>query len=339
MTTVGERPILVDGRWSAQKSGIGRFSREILAQLAWNNSLDAGKPWSAWDVLNPRRISISRRAILYSPGYNAGITGARQLVTVHDLMHLGSEGSALKRAYYARIVRPAIVRCGMVLTVSETSAADIREWLGSSAVDIRVVGNGNSFPIPTDQQLLDFRAARVARSGPMRLLYVGNLKRHKNFPTVLRTLERLPEARLVVVTGDRDLLERTCAAYDPSVRERTSCRSEVSEKDLSSLYREADVLLMPSEEEGFGLPGLEALAHALPVVYWRGCRGLHETVGLLGRAIDDPYDGASWASAATAAAAEGVGSAERVVRHLRRHDWSRVAERVRDAVVDLAERQ
>jgi glycosyltransferase involved in cell wall biosynthesis len=331
--------VVLDGRWSYQQSGIGRFSREILGRLPWNQSIRYGQPWSALDALQAERIRLPASAVVYSPGYNAGLSWATQLLTLHDLMHLGVESSAAKRAYYDRLLKPIIRRCGRVLTVSTASATQIREWLGGDDVVIDVIGNGTSFPVPSFERLLRVSSERGLRSGPLRILYVGNMKAHKGFPVALRALGQLPDARLTVVTNDDSGLAGHLAGVDGPTRGRVAAVSNVTDAELSKLYMNADVLVMPSTEEGFGLPALEALAHALPVVYWEGCRGLDETLGPFGAAVADPLDGAQWAQALDRASVEGVKVDSELVSHLAQYAWDEVAARVQMSILEVCARR
>lgn len=330
--------VVLDDRWSSQQSGIGRFSREVVSRLPWQRRLGAGVPWSALDAIHPERLRLARGTIIYSPGYNTGLSVATQLVTLHDLMHLGSEGSVAKRAYYDHVIKPAVRRCGMVLTVSETSAGAIRDWLGDDSVDVRVVGNGKSFQSLPDERLRDAAAARRERVAPLRLLYVGNLKAHKGFPSALRALTHIPGATLAVVTADESEVRRAANDVSPDIDERIFVHSDISDEGLSRLYDECDVLVMPSREEGFGLPALEALAHALPVVYWAGCAGLQETLGGYGFEVEDPADGSLWASAIQNAAVSGVPVDSGLGELLASYDWEAVSSRVAAAIVELEHR-
>jgi hypothetical protein len=128
--------------------GIGRYSREVVDRLD-GDWLDLGQRLRrplVIDAVNPKRMSLRPSDTVYGPGFNAGLTRATQLLTVHDLIHLRvkSEGSRLKTLYYERIVRPAIRRAGSVFTVSKTSADELDEWLADDSIDVINTGNGVS---------------------------------------------------------------------------------------------------------------------------------------------------------------------------------------------------
>ena len=88
-------------------------------------------------------------------------------------------------------------------------------------------------------------------------LYVGNDKPHKNVDTLIEAFARVPDAQLVLAGAPFERFRG---------RERVDVRGFVSDDELSSLYRNAIALVMPSLEEGFGLPAAEAMAHGTAVI-------------------------------------------------------------------------
>ena len=123
-----------------------------------------------------------------------------------------------------------------------------------------VVGNSvdvEAFASPT------FRARACTRPS---LLTVGGLFKYKGIPYLLEALRVLlgnhPNARLEIAGDgpDRDELEAMAEGL-PVVFLGPRSRSEVA-----ALMRKADVLVMPSIVETFGIAPLEALAAGLPVV-------------------------------------------------------------------------
>jgi glycosyltransferase involved in cell wall biosynthesis len=116
------------------------------------------------------------------------------------------------------------------------------------------------------------------------VLYVGNLKPHKNVSLLLRAFAalRLGGAvphRLVILGDDR---RGAPALFEQCQRLRiapyTSFVPRVSPELLPKLYAAAELLVMPSRVEGFGLPVLEAMASGTPVVCSRAA-SLPEVAG------------------------------------------------------------
>lgn len=310
--------LFVDTRWDGAH-GIGRFSREVVKrlELPWA-PLESGSPApsSPLDAVNPARIRLSARDAVYSPGYNAGLSRARQFVTLHDMIHLEvpSESSALKRLYYDRVIKPAVVRAGLVFTVSSVSQRAIQNWLGTDHVDVVNVGNGCSDVFhrdgPVSHRFNDY------------FLYVGNLRPHKNFDVLLKALALRPDFQLVVVCSDESQVMKLAA--EAGVADRVHVVSGVSDDDLAALYRGSLGLLFPSTLEGFGLPAAEALSCGVSVAYWSGCESVAEIVGDAGPAVEDSGAAAAWAEAMDSLISHNQSEPQTQVRHA----WSAVAHRV-----------
>jgi glycosyltransferase involved in cell wall biosynthesis len=286
-------PIVVDASWHG-RHGISRFSAEVLRRIHIPRRFVASgsAPASPADIVAPWRRRLGKHEVVFSPGFNAGVTRARQVLTLHDLIHLedGDEGSLAKRTYYERLVRPAVRRTGSVLTVSETSRSAIRTWLRDDAVDVINVGNGCS-----EQFFAPTSAPRSATD----FLYVGNLKPHKNPGPVFAALQLVPDARLTVVTSDVEGVQTFARAN--GVGERVRAVGSLSDGQLRELYAASAALLIPSLREGFGLPAVESLAVGTPVVHWEGCASVAEIVGPHGAAVADSRDPRPWADAMEAA--------------------------------------
>lgn len=327
VSELSNRPIYVDSSWHG-RHGIGRFSAEVLRRIriARRYVSSGSNPASPSDLLAPWRLRLGRSDVVFTPGFNAGISRARQVLTLHDLIHLAEqdETSLAKRTYYERLVRPAVRRAGTVLTVSEVSRTAIREWVRDDDVEVINVGNGCSdlFFSPTD----------VPRD-VSRLLYVGNLKPHKNSTPIFAALAHLPGTRLTLVTNDEAEAEASARAHH--VQDRVRVVKSCSDRELQALYAESGALVVPSLREGFGLPAVEALAVGTPVVYWSGCESVAEVVGPHGTAVDDPSDPERWIQAISRTLA-GEGAFRRPTDWQDRWSWDSVADRIDQAMQAVA---
>ena len=72
--------------------------------------------------------------------------------------------------------------------------------------------------------------------------------------------ERGLDVELVALGGPRDLGGLKGLAQTHGVEDALICEGEVQHQDLAAYYRGADVVLVASHREGFGLVGLEAMA-------------------------------------------------------------------------------
>jgi alpha-1,3-rhamnosyl/mannosyltransferase len=193
-----------------------------------------------------RAAGRARLDVFHAPHYVVPFTRVPLVVTIHDLIHLHQPMRNPLAPLYARVmIRRAIQHARCVLTVTETVKAQLETELG--AKNVIVTPNGVTVPATADGRL------PTADS----FLYVGNDKPHKNVDTLIEALARIPDARLILAGAPFDRFRG---------HERIDVRGFVSEDELSSLYRNAIALVMPSLEEGFGLPAAEAMAHGTAVI-------------------------------------------------------------------------
>lgn len=302
--------------------GIGRYSREVIGRLdlEWKDLGGHFREPLPVDVFNPRRLSLSRRDVVYAPGFNSGFSRARQLLTIHDLIHLqvASEGSLLKRLYYEHIVKPAVRRSGQVFTVSETSARHISEWLDDDEISVINTGNGVSD---------DFNVEGPAWAGMSDyFVYVGNLREHKNVDVLLDALALRGEFRLALVSSEYD--EAKMRVNERGLNDRVEVLTGIDDERLAEIYRGSLGLVIPSINEGYGLPAAEAIACGRRVAYWSGCESVADIVGHNGVSVDSATEVDEWASALDTLAAQ---STEPVSSSIGR--WDAVAEVVRGTLL------
>lgn len=279
--------LYVDDRYRGSH-GIGRYAHEVTSRLGlpWSPLGLAGAPADPLDFT--RRLPIAQRdGLIYSPGYGALLSARKQILTVHDLIHLKVDwpGRAKYLAYYNGPVRRVARRAGLLLTVSETSKLELQEWIRDDDVEVVNAGNGCSDA---------FRPEGRVHDGAPYVLYVGNLRKHKNLDTVLRAAAGLPEVELraVLPKAEIPLARRKCAELGNLAR--VHFEHGLLDEELAALYRGAIATLMPSTLEGFGLPALESIMCGTPVLYWIGCAAVRETVGDRGSWVSDAADADAW---------------------------------------------
>lgn len=314
--------LFIDDRYRGAH-GIGRYAAEIVPRLRpARRSLNlSGHPHSPLDAFRPLPEG-ARDSLVYSPGYGALVRAQRQILTIHDLIHLRTPWPqrAKYAAYYAGPVRRVVREAGIVLTVSKTSADDIREWLRDDDVRVVVTGIGYSSVFRPD-------GGTCASEDPY-VLFVGNIRRHKNLDLVLRALALAPGVRLRAVVPAREIDVASARAVKHRVADRVEWFSDIGDDVLAMLYRGAGATVVPSTLEGFGLPALESIACGVPVLYWRGCEAVAEVVRERGTALDSAQDVDEWAAALTAS----TDAALRVAPPSGSFDWNRAARIVSDVL-------
>ncbi len=185
----------------------------------------------------------------------------RVITTLHgtDITLLGADRS------YSEIVRFGIEQSDGVTAVSHSLKRDTYRELGVSC-DIRVIPN---FIDGKANQRVDVPAlrARFAPAGEKLLIHVSNFRPVKRVTAVIdvfaRVRQRIPCSLLMVGDGP-DLAESIRLARALGVDEHVRFLGE--QDRVVQLLSAADVFLLPSAQESFGLAALEAMACHLPVV-------------------------------------------------------------------------
>ena len=137
-------------------------------------------------------------------------------------------------------------------------------------------------------------AASAPRRRGARWLSVGRLAPNKAVEDTIAALlayraRHDPEATLTVIgrpaiTAYADALRRYAA--DLGLADAVVLAGSVSQEGLAAAYRDADVLVVTSEHEGFCVPLVEAMAHGLPSVAYRA-GAVPEVLGSAGVLVDD----------------------------------------------------
>ena len=204
--------------------------------------------------------------LFWSPHYNIPIFyRGKLLVTVHDVFHLVQPDLSLPKKLYAKgMFRAVRQKADAVVTVSEFSKGEL----------IRLTGQGKQevTPIHIGVDEAWFSVPDGARPyGKPYVLFVGNVKPHKNVGGLVRALElaqdRIPHD--LVIVGRREgfiTADEAVAALAQSLGERVHFTGFVQDEPLKQWVKHADALVLPSFYEGFGLPPLEAMACGCPAL-------------------------------------------------------------------------
>ena len=171
------------------------------------------------------------------------------------------------------IVRAAIEAADMVTTVSRATRRILLGWADLAPERVRVLPNTVGDQFVPGLPSADLRARLALGPGPV-LLTVGRLAASERYKGHEQVFASLPDLRVEfptlihVVAGegdDRARLELRASELAPAPG-TVRFLGYVSDEDLPDLYRLADLFVMPSSEEGFGIVYLEAAACGLRVV-------------------------------------------------------------------------
>jgi glycosyltransferase involved in cell wall biosynthesis len=194
----------------------------------------------------------------------------KTVTTIHDLTTLRFDNPAknmlvfkFKQLVYGQVIKRAVRKAAEIIAISEFTKNDVLNYAGVRSEKVTVTHESadpitdNPSPLP-DLQNTQF------------IMYVGRPTPHKNLERLIeahqKLRERFPGLRLVL-TGKKDVnYQRIEAMVAGRELPDVVFTGFVSEGQLRWLYENCAAYVFPSLSEGFGLPGLEAMAHGAPVV-------------------------------------------------------------------------
>lgn len=238
-------------------------------------------------------------------------TAAAQAVTVHDLDFLRhpEHMTAEIRRDYPALARSHASRAHAVIVSSRYAAGEVTRELQLDPARVHVCPPGRpswSDAVREHRSGLEGRPVRHSLGGGGspgtggHILFLGTLSLRKNVGTLLeayaRLRERRPDAPPLVLAGH---CTPASARWEARCKEaplegHVRITGYVDTATRIDLYTHAAMLVLPSYEEGFGLPVLEAMACGVPVIV--SSRGsLPEVAGPAATPID-PDDADAFAA-------------------------------------------
>lgn len=268
--------------------GYGERPIDVPSQFPWHAipllPIGRANRWISHQVSLPLLARFLKLDVLHIPGVNLRLSQpgvpflapCPLVVTVHDAIPVafyGRRGPSLPwrlRLGY-NLALQAVRKAAVVITVSETSRADIEAHLPLDPHRIVVVHNG----LPEVRRLADHEVDSLLdelRVSQPYLLYVGSYEPRKNVRGALSGYQLaaskggLPPLVLVVEpeSGHRDAV--MASAAELGLGNRLVWRSALSDRQLAALYCGATLFIYPSLYEGFGFTALQALSYGVPTI-------------------------------------------------------------------------
>lgn len=230
-------------------------------------------------------------------GFASFGTGCRAVMSEHTIATLATPVASRWSKAFSVLRRLAYRRADVVVCVSADVAQDLVEhrWVGRD----RAVVIHNPVDVEAIAQLArdiaDVQAWRVTRRDAVLVLLVGSLRQMKGHVVALRAVHLLPAHYELVFVGDGQLRESLQAdAHSLGVFDRVTFRGALD--NPYGWMAAADVVIVPSTYEGFGLVVAEARSLDAHVVA-TDVPGLREVVGMVGGSLVAAGDAASLAAA------------------------------------------
>jgi len=263
--------------------------------------------------------------------------GCPHLVTFHTLARAKISSRKDHQEERQRITEEErlLKCCDAVMVGTAAERNQLAASLGPAAAPIHLV------PLGVDLERFKPRTAEALTTEAKRqphplILYVGRFDPMKGVDTAVSALARLDpqtEPEMLLVGGDgQDSMARK--RLDGLVRQlqlqhRVRFAGGVDYQRIPEIYREADILVVPSFYESFGLVVLEALASGIPVAATPTGVAAEIIVpgvnGYFGKAGDSRS--MAWALAETLTLAR-TRDPQTIRKTAKLHDWSRVADSV-----------
>lgn len=291
------KKVVIDARLSGlQHAGIGRYIQSLVERL---ETIDRGRDEleglegkeGAINILSvrsgPRHYSLAEQlrfpAILrnlrpdlaHFPHFNVPLLyNSPFVVTIHDLLwheQIGITATTLpagiywlKYLGYRLVLRHAILKSKAIIVPSNWVKKKVAERFPQAEKKIRVIYEGVSeaFKGPTLRRAQD----RTSFDFPY-IIYTGSLYPHKNVSIILDALKHFNDLKLVVACARSAFGQRFEKEVEKKgVKGKVIFAGFVPDEELAALYSKAVAMVFPSLSEGFGLPGLEAMAAGCPVI-------------------------------------------------------------------------
>ncbi|MBE7175521.1 MAG: glycosyltransferase family 4 protein [Mucilaginibacter polytrichastri] len=303
MSTIATQKLTIDARM-LKDSGIGVYIQRVLEELSKADigfdvlvkSKDADHVKRTYHGAGTCRVfdaniysvkellqlsgETKGSHMFWSPHYNVPFinhASGLKITTIHDVYHLAYyQTLSWKQKLYAKFMLAHAVRSSdLVFTVSHFSKSEILKFIRCDPEKIHVVHNGVDAGHYRSARPLD--PAKYGTESPY-VLFVGNVKPHKNLKSALRGFKIYSETlkkpedlldfiivgkREGFITGDDEVLQML---EQPFYRRHVRFTGWVDDEDLPAIYKNAALFVFPSLYEGFGFPPLEAMAAGCPVI-------------------------------------------------------------------------
>lgn len=291
----------IDCRFYGVQAGIGRYIRNLIFQLQTLDKTNdyflflrkqdydsltltknfqkapADFPWYgiSEQVRMPGLLKKYNLDLVHFPHFNVPVLySGKFVVTIHDLTHQYFQMRRVtghnplvyrfKQMGYKGVFKRAITGASKIITPS----AYVKQLLNKSwnIAEDKIVVTPEGVEKNTFKSRSSGILNKLGINNPF-LFYVGNAYPHKNLETLIKVFLQLnhkyKQLKLVLSGDDQFFWPRIRSEYQNSAILYTGY---ITDEELGALYKNAVAFVMPSLEEGFGIPLLEAMSCLCPVI-------------------------------------------------------------------------
>jgi glycosyltransferase involved in cell wall biosynthesis len=242
--------VALDTRARSDPRGVGRYVRCLTDGL--HQTVPEGD--ELVETERPRGVDL-----FHAPRVEAALLRCAipQVVTIHDLVILKRPGEYLRTGLRYRLKFLAASRAVRVIVPTQVVADDVAERLKLDPARIAVVGEAAA-PVFHPRSDAEVERARSHHDLPAEyLVWVGGLEHADPRKRVRELAAAATDVPLVLVGATTQWAHEL-----PNV----TLTGQVSDDELAAILTGARALVFPSDDEGYGLPPVEALACGTPVV-------------------------------------------------------------------------
>ena len=204
-------------------------------------------------------------------------TGAPHVVTFHTLglIKMQSRAGEVEQAERLVVEREVMASADRIIAFSPHERDAMARLYGADANKVSLVHCGVDLSVfrPLDQRLV---RRRLGLNGEKILLYVGRIEPLKGLDLLVETTAQMDtgeSVRIIVVgadaNGGQEMDRVMQLAKERDLDGQIDFVGQVDHRDLPLYYNAADVCVVPSYYESFGLVALESMACGTPVVATR----------------------------------------------------------------------
>lgn len=289
--------------WGVKHGGIGRYTQELVLNLQkidkkneyvlfcrkrdfedikvndkFHKVLTDIRHYSFAEQLKlPKMFAQENLDLLHVPHFNVPVLyKGKFIATIHDVLWhdvrglqvttLPAPAYLFKYLAYRGVVRNTVKRAQKIITPSNSVRNDLVKRFSLQPNKVVTTYEG-----ATARVLKKYPKESVLNKYGVKtpyLLYVGSLYPHKNVEAVARALKTMDNPpQLVVVCGRTVFWQRfKDFLVKINAQDLVNLVGFVPDLEMGSFYNAAEAYIFPSLSEGFGLPGLEAMAYQTPVL-------------------------------------------------------------------------
>lgn len=229
-------------------------------------------------LLLPKKFLEHKLDLLYIPHFNIPIFYPKKIViTIHDLLWHEQRGKNvttlnpsiywLKYLSYHFITTIATIKAKQIIVPAQTVKNILIHYYKWTKNKISITKEGVDKKYLKLQEKDNLSKKTQTPSKTKQLIYTGSLYPHKNIQLIIKSLKKLPNHTLKIVGARNVFQEKTKKLVKKlNIEKQVVFAGYLSDHNLIKEYKKSQALVLPSFSEGFGLPGVEAMAIGLPVL-------------------------------------------------------------------------